>query len=101
MKKVNILRKIHVTLKSFAPSFFNYFSLSLNRKKHVVMRALKKKLNIFTLQLLIYYILEQEISIGARGKHLSIQLSWASGRLLVTRVSLIYLVDEFFLLFLV
>ena len=33
--------------------------LSLNRKKLMVMRAMKKKLNIFTLLLPIYYILEQ------------------------------------------
>ena len=29
------------------------------------MRAMRKKLNIFMLQLPIYYILEQEISTGA------------------------------------
>ena len=33
MKKIIILRKIHVTMKSFAPPFFNYFNLRLNRKK--------------------------------------------------------------------
>ena len=27
------LRKIHVTIKSFPPPFFNHFSLSLNRKR--------------------------------------------------------------------
>ena len=58
MKKVIILRKIHVTMKSFAPPFVNQFSLSLNRKKHVIMRGMRKKLDIFTLQLLIYYMLE-------------------------------------------
>ena len=31
---------------------------SLNREKEVVMRAMRKKLNIFTLHLPIYYILE-------------------------------------------
>ena len=36
-----------------------------NRKKRVVTRDMTKKLNIFTLQLPIYYILEYEISIGA------------------------------------
>ena len=36
----------------------------------------------------------------ARGKHLAIQLLWATARLLVTSVNLIYLVDEFFSLFL-
>ena len=35
------------------------------RKKRVVTRDMTKKLNIFTLQLPIYYILEYEISIGA------------------------------------
>ena len=36
-KKVIILRKINVTMKSFAPPFFNHFSLSLNKKQRVVM----------------------------------------------------------------
>ena len=57
MKKVTILRKIHVTMKTFAPFFFNYFSLSLNREKRNVMRAIKTKLlkrNILTLLLLIH-----------------------------------------------
>ena len=30
--------------KAFIPPFFNYFSLNLNRKKRVVMRATRKKL---------------------------------------------------------
>ena len=33
MNKVIILRKIHVTMKSFAPPLVNHFSLSLNRKR--------------------------------------------------------------------
>ena len=33
MKKAIVLRKIQVTMKAFAPPYFNYFSLSLNRKK--------------------------------------------------------------------
>ena len=55
IKKVIILGKIHMTIKSFAPPFFNYFSLSLDIKKRAVMRAIRKKLNIFTLQLPIHY----------------------------------------------
>ena len=51
-KKTIILRKILVTKKSFTRPFFCYFSL--NRKKRLVVRAIRKKLNIFTLQLLIY-----------------------------------------------
>ena len=44
MKQVISLKKIQVTVKiSFSP-FFNHFSLSLNRKKRVLMRALRKKL---------------------------------------------------------
>ena len=58
IEKVIILRKTQVTMKTFAPSFFNHYNLSLKRKKHVVMKAMRKKLNIFTLQLPIYYILE-------------------------------------------
>ena len=65
LKKVIIPREIQLTMKTFAPAFFNHFSLSLSRKKRVVMRAMKKKLNIFMLQLLAYYILEQEILISA------------------------------------
>ena len=30
-------------MKPLPPTFFNYFSLSLNRKKRMVMRAMKKK----------------------------------------------------------
>ena len=48
---------IYVTVKSFAPSLFNHFSMSLNRKKRVIMRAMRKKLNIFTIQLPICYLL--------------------------------------------
>ena len=54
MKKVIILKKIQVKMKTFAPPFFNHFSLSLKRKKRVVMRAIRKKLNIFMFQLPIY-----------------------------------------------
>ena len=52
MLEVIILKKIQVTM-------------SLNKKKHVVMKAMRNKINIFMLQLLICYILEKEISIGA------------------------------------
>ena len=38
---------------------------------------------------------------GARGKLLAIHLLWITVPLLVTSVTLIYLVDEFFFLFLV
>ena len=65
MEKVIILKKIEVAMKTFAPLFLNNFSLNLNRKKHLVMRAMRKKLNIFTAQLLIYNMLKQEISTGA------------------------------------
>ena len=33
MRKAIILKKIQVTMKIFAPRFFNHFSLTLNRKK--------------------------------------------------------------------
>ena len=58
VKKVIILRKIYVAIKYFTPPFFNCFSFSLNIEKRVIMRAMRKKLNIFTLHLPIYYILE-------------------------------------------
>ena len=46
----------NVTMKSF--------NLLQNRERGVVMKTMRQKLNIFTLHLPIYYILEQEISIG-------------------------------------
>ena len=44
MNKVIILRKIQARMKTFNSAFMNHFSLSLNREKRVVMRAMKKKL---------------------------------------------------------
>ena len=46
---------------------------------------------------------EEEISCTPQDRigNIAIQLLWATARLLVTRVSLIYVVDEFFFLFLV
>ena len=54
MKEKIIVRKVHVAMKPFTLSFFNHFSLNLNRKKCVVKRKkpMRKKLNIFTLQVL-------------------------------------------------
>ena len=52
------------------------------------MIAMRKKLNLFTVQLLIYYTLELEGSIRVREKHLAMQLLLASAQLLVTCVSL-------------
>ena len=43
VKKMIILRKIQVTMKIFAPPFFNHFSLSLNRKKGGAMRTMEKE----------------------------------------------------------
>ena len=43
MKKV-ILGKIQGIMKTFTPPFFNHCSLSLNRKKCVTVRAMRKKL---------------------------------------------------------
>ena len=45
------------------------------------------------------FIASAEIS-EREGKHLTIQLLWVSARLLVTCISLIYLIDEFFFWFL-
>ena len=42
----------------FAPPFLNHFSLSLNIKKRVVMRAMRMILNLFTVQLLVYHIIK-------------------------------------------
>ena len=72
----------------FALPFFNHFSLNQNMKKLAAMRIMRKKLNQFTLQLLIYYISEYEVLVRVQEKHLAMQLLWASAQLLVTRVSL-------------
>ena len=50
MKKVIILRKIHVTM------FFQPFQFKPEQKINGVMRAMRKKLNIFPLQLRIYRV---------------------------------------------
>ena len=34
------------TIKSSASPFFNHFSLTVNRKKRVVMKTMRKKINI-------------------------------------------------------
>ena len=43
MKKVIILQKIQVTMRTFVLPFFNHFSLSMNRKQRVRARRKKKK----------------------------------------------------------
>ena len=45
IRKVTILKKIQVRMKTFIPPFSNHFSLSLNRKKCLVMRAMRMKQN--------------------------------------------------------
>ena len=39
-----VLTKTQETMKTFALPFFNHFGLNLNRKKRVVMKAMRKKL---------------------------------------------------------
>ena len=51
--------------KEFRSTILQPFQFEPEQKTCVVMRTMRKKLNIFTHQLLIYYILEWEISIGA------------------------------------
>ena len=58
--------------KSFTPPFFSHFSLSLNSKKHVVMRAKRKKLNIFTLQLPTFSLIELQMLLRCCFIHISI-----------------------------
>ena len=43
MKKAIILMKTQGAMKTFAPPFFSHFNSSLNRKKPVVMRAMREK----------------------------------------------------------
>ena len=47
-----------MTMKSFAPPFFNHFSLSINKKKTCSNENYDKETKHFTLKLSIYYILE-------------------------------------------
>ena len=49
----------------FRSTFFQPIQFEPEQKISVVMKAMRKKLNILTLQLPIYYILEEEISSGA------------------------------------
>ena len=90
-KKVIILRKIQVTMKTLAPPFFIHFSLVRQ------MRILQIERTRLLCCRESDTVLRQNP--GARGKHLAIQLLLASAGLLVTRVSRICVVDEFFFLF--
>ena len=58
-----MLRQIPVTTMSSASPFFNF----LNMKKTCANESHEKK-NILMFQLLIYYILEKEISLGANAR---------------------------------
>ena len=48
IKRVIIPSKIQKTINIFAAPFSQKFSLSLNRRKVVIMRTMGKKVNIFT-----------------------------------------------------
>ena len=58
MKKVIILKKIHVTMKSFAPPFSNHFSLTLNRKKTCGNESHEKEAKHIYISGAHFYILE-------------------------------------------
>ena len=58
MKKMIIPSEIKLKMKTFTLTSFRRFCLSPNRKQHVIMRDMTKKLNIFTRQLPICYVLE-------------------------------------------
>ena len=62
-KKVIILRKIQVAVKTFAHHSLT-ISVWARAEKTCANESHEKELNIFTLQLLIYYTLELEILIG-------------------------------------
>ena len=51
--------------EDYRSTIFHSFQFEPEQKKRVVMRAMRKKLDILTLQLPIYYVLEQEISTSA------------------------------------
>ena len=113
MKKVITLKKLRVKMKTFTQPFFNHSSLSINRKKkcgnenhqedtkhiHALVAnllhnrignldwCLENRLSLLSRGGCNAYFLDENL--GARGKHLAIQLLWATAQLLVTRVSLI------------
>ena len=62
MKKVIILRKVYTCdNEAFPSTTVQLFQFEPEQKIHLVMRTTRKKLNKFTLQLPVYYILEKEI----------------------------------------
>ena len=79
----------------FAPSFFNQFSLNLNWKIRVVMSHEKETKPIQASTADLLHFRKESLDWSAK------EASGYPARLLVTRVSLIYLVDEFFFFFLV
>ena len=117
MKKVIILEKMQVTMKTSLP-FFSHLNLSLNRKKCVISAADSLQIRIGNLnwchcghcknetgEIDCLYCREVDAMLFASAKipehrkYLALQLLWTTARLLVTCVSLICLVDVFFFLF--
>ena len=73
MKKVIILRKIQVPMKIFALPILNHFSLGLSRKKHVVMRAMRKKtkhIHTSAADLLHFRIRNFDMTLSKRSKRI-------------------------------
>ena len=126
IKKVIILRKMQVMMKTWAPPFFNNFSLSLNRKKNCGSETHEKKTKPIYTSAADLLLIRIENLDWCKCKHLKNQAReidclcyWEvdamvialvkileyegsiSPSSLVTHLSLIYLIDEFFCLFLV
>ena len=126
MKKMIILKKIQVTMKNFTSPFFNHLSLSLNRKKCGNESHEKETRYIYSSAASLFYIRignlnwckVREINclccreikktlkscfekyLRAWGKHLALQLLWASAWQLVPHVISLMHLDGFFFLFL-
>ena len=99
-------------MKTFAPSFFNHFSLSLNRFMFIDLLHIKignlnwcecghckneaREIDLFFCREVDAMLLLRPKSQSTR-EHVTIQFLWTTARLMVTHVNFIYLIDKFFL----
>ena len=107
MKMVIISRKIHAKMKSFASPFvpekttvnfakFLRTPFLQNNSRRLLLKCRHCKSDTREIDCLCCREVHAMLLALAKipGKHLAIQLLWASAGLIVTRVSLMYLVDE-------
>ena len=95
-------KKLNISTLQLPISYILEYEISISANADIAKTKREKQIVFVVekwMQCLSYYITLYYR--GVQGKHLTIQLLWASARLLVTRASLVYLVNEFFFLFLV